>query len=151
MGKSHFACEKNCAMFVALDQLSHNGNGSDFAAPISSGQGVAVESEEQPQFRMKDRVVVYTRKNATVHGTVQWFGRYNSPDIQEAFVAGIETVGYGCLSMYQRYFLLVPFAHLCRMFPYTLVILLMLCQKHQVLSILLMAMAKCFCWSHSSH
>ena len=127
-------------MFVALDKLSRDREGSNLAAPPPSGQQyggrgpnqhedqqepsrpvaysaaaaqreaqksggqsqqpvkkprVAVGSKEQhtvAQFRKKDRVVVYTEKGTAVHGTVQWTGRYNHPELKGAFVVGVETV-----------------------------------------------------------
>ena len=59
--------------------------------PVKKEERVAVESKEQPRFRIKDRVVVYTKKNTPVHGIVRWTGRCNHPELP-GFVIGIETV-----------------------------------------------------------
>ena len=139
MGKRYFTCADNCGMFVALDKLSRDREGSDLADPPPSGQqyvgqGSSHEDQQelsrpvnrsaaailreaqrsgdqnqQPvkkeehvtesmkqrrvaQFKIRDRVVVYTEKNAAVHGTVRWIGRYNHPKLGATFVVGIETV-----------------------------------------------------------
>ena len=44
------------------------------------------------QFRVNDRVVVFDKKNAPCHGTVQWVGRHVQTRTLESKHIGIETV-----------------------------------------------------------
>ena len=76
---------------AAAAQREAQRSGGRSQQTVKKEERVAVESKEQPRFRIKDRVVVYTKKNTPVHGIVRWTGRCNHPELP-GFVIGIETV-----------------------------------------------------------
>ena len=123
-GKQYFSCQDNCAMFVAMDKLSCDGEGSDSPAathpsdqsytgqdpqhqqmpshPVTWPAAAAAKEEEeqepvsltQPCFKVKDRVIVYDKNDCAVHGTVSLVGKCSDPNYKGTFVVGIETVSF---------------------------------------------------------
>ena len=81
-----------CSAAAALKEAQRSGGQSQ--QPVKKAR-VVVGSKEQrsvSQFKRNDRVVVYTEKGTRVLGTVRWTGRYNHPELEAAFVVGVETV-----------------------------------------------------------
>ena len=99
-----FVCEKNCAVFVALDSLSEshntgvikpptspsvdNGNTSSSVNRNSKNQKSTEQQQQQVPFRIGDRVMAFDDYGGKVHGTVKWTG--GSDRIGK--LVGIETV-----------------------------------------------------------
>lgn len=97
-----FQCEENCGLFVGLDKLSRDPQGSSRAKGSSSSQNVTDETSVRKSsgsnvnaspkgFKIGDRVVVYNKKNIPVHGVVVWVGKYSGPGVNFTML-GIETV-----------------------------------------------------------
>ena len=100
-----FECEKNCAVFVAIDKLSQSCNIASVNAitkpPTSATSGggggggggsknskTSVDHQQQQTFyKIGDRVMAFDNEDGTVHGTVKWVGGSSSGKI-----AGIQTV-----------------------------------------------------------
>ena len=99
-----FECEKDCAVFVALERLleSHNASvitkpstsansgGSGNKKPMNLHKQKSVEQQQkQIPFRLYDRVMAFDDDGGMVNGTVKWIGgRYGIP----GKLIGIETV-----------------------------------------------------------
>ena len=99
-GKEYFNCEKNCAVFVALDKLSLHPTVSMSTPGITSSKSKQALQLQQPieqhqhhpmQFKRGDRVSVVNNTEDLVMGTVRWSGRGTGP---KGNIVGIETVSY---------------------------------------------------------
>ena len=102
-------CDKDCAVFVALDRLieSHNpGIAEIFSRPSATAsnggtggsgnknsknlqkQRSMEEQQKQTTFKIGDRVMAFENDGGTVYGTVKWAGGNVGADQ----LMGIETV-----------------------------------------------------------
>lgn len=97
-GITYFDCEKDCAVFVALDKISLNSTTVGTAAPgittSKSKQGLLLQQPiEQPQHQINrgNKVSVVGDNGDLVKGTVRWSGRNTG---SQGNIVGIETVSH---------------------------------------------------------
>ena len=101
----YFECEKDCAVFVALDKLSEHrvpvvSKPPVSATPGSSGGGGSKNvknlqkqkpvEQQQVYYKTGDKVMAFDDNGRTVHGTVKWTG--GSTGLGK--LVGIETVSH---------------------------------------------------------
>ena len=116
----YFHCEDNCGLFVALDKLSPDSQGSSLTKEPRGGKSYAKVASHgtshvvsrpgsketcvdprphPPRFQKGERVVAFNKKGSRVHGTVRWVGRNTATQKHTVTIAGIETVSFNHYSV----------------------------------------------------
>ena len=81
------------AQVAAASQRKAQRSGDQIQQPVKKDCVVDYKKQRRvAHFKKNDRVVVYTKNGAAVHGRVRWTGRYRHPKFEGAFVVGIKTV-----------------------------------------------------------
>ena len=113
-----FKCEKDCAVFVALDRLSENRapvvpigikslfsanpescvSGSKNSKNLQKQKSIEQQQKQQLYFKAGDRVIAFDNDERIVHGTVKWTGGASGSEN----LVGIETVS----NLYYAYHIL---------------------------------------------
>ncbi len=118
-GHRYFMCADDCGLFVSLDRLSPDCEGSTLYPPpggqpythgtdqvvydqprpsgrADHGRPPASEPGESPahppQFTKGDRVVVHNKSGVAVHGVVRWAGNRTATRQFDVYILGIEMV-----------------------------------------------------------
>ena len=88
----YFKCDRDCAMFVAMDKLSDPKESNTKASHIHETAPPHPSQEKDDSLNLGDKVLFFNENDNPVNGVVRWIGRNVDKLKNKAKIVGIETV-----------------------------------------------------------
>ena len=97
-GQNFFKCDKNCAVFVAMDKITSYNTAK--AAQVTKAPDTSVPNQlpEDHKIKNNDHVIFYDIRNKPFKGIAKWIGAVKSNNTK---VVGIEVVSNSCTLYYK--------------------------------------------------